>query len=396
MVKDLLQPILSDDDRDRRQRAERLGHAHRALTAMQDGQVDAKEIDRELIAARLRKAAVMERGERAFEQVSAAVEGRDVKLWTWVRSDHRRHGLTALVSGAISDKHLLFTGDKAGVFIKWTVSRDVVRKQHVFKVDSPVLDMALSSDCKYLAVACRSGSILVYDGLSNRFLGVLSQHRGPCLAVDFPDASYTLYSGGHDRTVMVWSVDQMAHLDTVYGHQDQVYSLASLPNDRCVSVGGRDRTVRIWKLAEESQLILRLSDSDGGMMECVTVVGQIVATGSDDGTLSFWSCTRKKPICSVKSAHQGPLSMVYSPEKTDLLVTGGHDGLIRLWKVEGCNEAKSIPKPHCIMQAPCPGHIISASFSHSMLFVAVSPEERLGRWSAYGDIKPTILVFTFS
>jgi ribosomal RNA-processing protein 9 len=49
----------------------------------------------------------------------------------------------------------------------------------------------------------------------------------------------------------------MGYVETLFGHQDYVYSLDSLRGDNCVSVGGRDKTARYWKIVEETQLVFR-------------------------------------------------------------------------------------------------------------------------------------------
>lgn len=55
--------------------------------------------------------------------------------------------------------------------------------------------------------------------------------------------------------IKVWSLDEMSHIETVYGHTDTVQSLDAMYKERAVSVGGRDNTVRLWKIVEESQLV---------------------------------------------------------------------------------------------------------------------------------------------
>ena len=53
----------------------------------------------------------------------------------------------------------------------------------------------------------------------------------------------------------VWNVDEMAYVETVFGHQDGVQSIDAMMGEKAITVGGRDRTVRLWKIVEESQLV---------------------------------------------------------------------------------------------------------------------------------------------
>ena len=65
----------------------------------------------------------------------------------------------------------------------------------------------------------------------------------------------TLFSCSHDRSVKVWNVDEMAYVETLFGHQDRITGVDAGVRERAVTSGGRDGTVRVWKIVEESQLV---------------------------------------------------------------------------------------------------------------------------------------------
>lgn len=54
-----------------------------------------------------------------------------------------------------------------------------------------------------------------------------------------------------------YDLSSLAYVETLFGHQDTILSLAALRNETLVSCGARDRTVRYWKIVEESQLVFR-------------------------------------------------------------------------------------------------------------------------------------------
>ena len=64
-----------------------------------------------------------------------------------------------------------------------------------------------------------------------------------------------MFSSSTDKSVKVWSLDEMSYIETVFGHQDAVMSIDAMMKERAVSVGGRDNTVRVWKIVEESQFV---------------------------------------------------------------------------------------------------------------------------------------------
>jgi ribosomal RNA-processing protein 9 len=70
----------------------------------------------------------------------------------------------------------------------------------------------------------------------------------------FQYGSHQLFSCSCD-TVKLWNVDEMAYIETLFGHQDGVMGIDCLSQERPVTAGASDRSVRIWKIIEESQLV---------------------------------------------------------------------------------------------------------------------------------------------
>ena len=142
---------------------------------------------------------------------------------------------------------------------------------------------------------------------------------------------------------------------TRLGHQDSITSIDALTRERAVTSGGRDISIRLWKIPDESQLVF---NGHGGSIDCVRFVNEehFVSCG-DDGylsklefeiklfpfinfynhdylyrALSLWGSMKKKPLCSVTSAHgicatnnlPNWISAVAALPNTDLVASGTH------------------------------------------------------------------------
>jgi ribosomal RNA-processing protein 9 len=145
-----------------------------------------------------------------------------------------------------------------------------------------------------------------------------------------------LYSSSDDRTVKVYNIDELAYVETLFGHQDKITYLDSFGSkERCLSTGGRDRTVRLWKIVEESQLVFRassgrartadtrektwLSSDETGSLDCVSFINDDTwVTGSDGGTLAVWTIMRKKPIHTFPNAHGRVCTFTVDDDETAL------------------------------------------------------------------------------
>ena len=85
-------------------------------------------------------------------------------------------------------------------------------------------------------------------------------------------------SAGNDGIVRLWCLDGR-QVGELHGHEDFIYSLASLPSGELAS-SGEDRTVRIWRGSECVQTITHPAISVWGVAAC-SENGDIVSGASD-------------------------------------------------------------------------------------------------------------------
>ena len=195
--------------------------------------------------------------------------------------------MTAAV--ASEDAKSLYTAGKEGSIVKWDLrtgkklvtahkQRSVKGKQKANPDGhtDEIWTLALSSDGKYLASGGKDRVVGVWDventeGIS--WVKGFTGHRDSisvrvptsgldrsanflqCLA--FRKSSQQLFSGSYDRTVKLFDLSVMGYVETLFGHQDFVMSIDSLRGETAVTCGGRDRTVRYWKVIDETQLVFR-------------------------------------------------------------------------------------------------------------------------------------------
>lgn len=237
-----------------------------------------------------------------------------------------------------------------------------------------VLAIAVSSDGAYVASAGKDKIVRVWEGAGtaarnvDNFVG----HKDTVLGLSFRPGTHTLYSCSADRSVKIWSCDEMAHQDSLFGHQADAVALdagtavrgplsaaytsgASIPGagaggaggaaattvttvmetgplgkERLLTVG-RDRTARLWKVPEETQLVFRtaagpppLPGSEGYKplapheaaagselsLEAVRMWSEHwFVTGAQDGSLALWHAQRKRPVVTLRYAHGTGLTL---------------------------------------------------------------------------------------
>ncbi|KAM0241146.1 hypothetical protein ACHAPO_001948 [Fusarium lateritium] len=238
-----------------------------------------------------------------------------------------------------------------------------------------ILAVAASPDGNYVATGGADNKLIIYDAHTLKPIKVWTHHRDSVTGLVFRRGTNQLYSCSKDRTVKVWSLDEMAYVESLFGHQDEILDVDALAQERCVSVGARDRTARLWKVAEETQLVFRGGAVDkksrpsgvnarsmlheGSMDRVAMIDDDLFVTGSDNGALALWSVQKKKPVYIEPIAHgidpaldpkeasaeQNPdpeviphptprwITAIRTIPYSDVILTGSWDGHIRVWQL---------------------------------------------------------------
>uniref|UniRef100_A0A182RA19 Uncharacterized protein n=1 Tax=Anopheles funestus TaxID=62324 RepID=A0A182RA19_ANOFN len=296
-----------------------------------------------------------------------------------------------------ADDAFLYVGCKSGWVVRW----DVKSKQRTSYFQAPknaIQSITVSHDMKYLVVADGTEEIKVLDGISLVLQNTLKGHSNTVTGVVFRLNSYELFSCSADRTVKVWSLDEMVYIETLYGHQSQISGIDALTLERIVTSGGMDQSLRIWKVAEESQLVFNSIAEDFSAVKFVS--NDLFVSGSVEGSFSLWSSGKKKPLHRIKLAHGQQdaghpnwISAVGVLSNSDIVASGSCDGTVRVWKLT--NKRNTI---HPLLQIPVAGFVNAIEFTSDgqFLVVAVGQEHRLGRWWTLKNTKNHVLLIPLS
>ncbi|KAI9851688.1 MAG: pre-rRNA processing protein [Thelocarpon superellum] len=302
---------------------------------------DAEQIDKDLIAERLREDVAETKG-RLYRHIAHGAAFNQATLTRF------RANTNTTTSIAIRLPHV-YTVSKDRTLIKWALPSPPppapagsTRKPHPARKrpkqvafrrglsqssesamklghTSNILAVACSPDGRYVVTGGQDRRVIIWAAADLAPLKAFSQHRDAVVALAFRRGTNQLYSASRDRTIKLWSLDELAYVETLFGHQDEVVDVATLAQERCVSVGARDRTARLWKVVDETQLVFRggtsnhsKKDSKGpttsiyaeGSIDRVALVDEeTFVTGSDNGSLCLWTLHKKKPVFTLPLAH---------------------------------------------------------------------------------------------
>jgi ribosomal RNA-processing protein 9 len=243
-----------------------------------------------------------------------------------------------------------------------------------------ILAVAASQDGRFVVTGGRDRRIIVWNAVDLKPLKIFTQHRDAVTGLAFRRGTNQLYSSSRDRTIKTWSLNELAYVETLFGHQDEVVDVAALAQERCISVGARDRTARLWKVVEETQLVFRggggekksrkssaaaTNVMEGSMDRIAMIDEETFVTGSDNGSLSLWVAHKKKPIFTLSLAHG--MSPALAPSEAS---------------------AESHPDPKLVVPAPQPCWITAlATIPYSDVVLSGSWDGHVRAWKVSSDKK---------
>ncbi|QDZ22375.1 U3 small nucleolar RNA-interacting protein [Chloropicon primus] len=248
-----------------------------------------------------------------------------------------------------------------------------------------------SDDGRLVVTGGHSGAITVWDSRSGDRVKVFDKgHKSEVTGLTFQTGTMQLFSCSRDRTVKIWSLDDMAYVDTLFGHVQGCMQLDCLRKERVISVG-EDRTCRLWKVQDETQLLFKGTPNSGNIDSCCFVNGTTFVTGSQDNSLSLWSMFKKRPNYTLHGAHEAAAmgnpckswihSLAACPN-TDLVASGSGDGHINLYKVNPEEQVAGDRVQRVCTIPRVEGYVNSLAFNGdaTVLVAGVGQEPRMGRW----------------
>lgn len=204
--------------------------------------------------------------------------------------------------------------------------------QILLSLDSKSL-LKLAQTCKQFYTLCHKQHHYLWKTLfQNKF-----NQKKIKLLPDIP--FYDLYKNHHELDSR-W---KQGRVKTRYltGHEDSVYCLAWVGNNRIVS-GSRDRSIKLWDLDEkrETSLVLTKTHHEGSVL-CLRVSEDqlFLVSGSSDATCLIWSLPDFTPQKRLTGHSGGVLDVCIIG---DLVVSSSRDATIRVWDRVTGNELRRL------------------------------------------------------
>ncbi len=124
----------------------------------------------------------------------------------------------------------------------------------------------------------------------------------------------------------------LGHTISKSDSQDNVYAVAISKDGQIIVSGSGDGTVRLWNRQRESQGEFEVEN----VVESVAISadGETIVSGSRDGTVRLWN-RRGEPQGEPFQGHQDTVYSVAISADGETIISGSKDGTVRLWNRQG-------------------------------------------------------------
>ncbi|HTI49584.1 MAG TPA: protein kinase, partial [Planctomycetaceae bacterium] len=275
------------------------------------------------------------------------------------------------------DGRFLAAGDNFhGWLDVWDPARRKLAKS--FKAHSHFIKgLAWSPDNRFLATGSKDQRLKVWNTETWTASLEIRAHLGSVDAISWSPDGKWMASGGADTNVKIWDAATGRSANTLRGHRSRVRAVAWSPDGARVASAGTDNTVRLWEpFRPQDNLpvngrapvawspdgnrllcnrveygVIGLFDSrsaalerelrfDGGHSSFSldwSPAGNRVVTGHHDGSIKLWDAASGRELWHVAAAHARPeddadevRSLHWKPDGR-LLASGGMDRTVKIW-----------------------------------------------------------------
>ncbi len=278
---------------------------------------------------------------------AALKEFVDPALTTADKKPVKAAHLSLVESMAFSpDAKTLVTGSFQEIVL-WDVEKGAI-KQRITGFADRVVALAYSPDGKYFVTGggapTEDGEMKLFDSTGKLVFEFKSPHSDTVFGVCFSPDSAKLASCGADKFVKTWEIPSGKLIKAFEGHTHHVLDVGWFPDGKQLASGGADNNIKIWDF-EKGEQVKTLANAHAKQVTRLLFVGKSgnFLTSSGDQSVKMWNLGG-----NAMKTFAGGTDFVYAVSASadgKIVVTGGEEGIIRMFNGEAGGPAKILFPP---------------------------------------------------
>ncbi|MFN0199802.1 MAG: c-type cytochrome domain-containing protein [Planctomycetaceae bacterium] len=236
------------------------------------------------------------------------------------------------------DGTMLATGDFKSVKL-WQRGQNIQKWAYT---GPAAVTMVAAAHPEYCAVALADNSIVLLKQADGTLHKALSGHTGAVKGLQFSLDGTQLYSASVDMTIRIWTLADGAAVltsTTTAPINDLVLSKPVQPADAPAKLvtAHADNMIRVWNIPVDANPPVPLAElpGHGGPVNALVTLptnGDIVISGSDDGTVRTWNLTNNTAVLNMN--HGGPVTDVAARPDGKFIASSSANNVAKLWQAD--------------------------------------------------------------
>jgi len=200
-----------------------------------------------------------------------------------------------------------------------------------FKFVRETCSVAFSPDGLYLAAACMSKNIPVWDMRSGELLYLLEMDRVG-VGVTFSPDGKTLVTTSSGTKITFWDVQSGEALGTLNGETRYLNIPVISPDGEKLLIGSFEGVATIWEL--KSRQVITTFEAHNSRVNSVAFSpdGTLAVSGGGDNSAWVWDVETGEPVFELTGARYFIEDVEFSPDG-QFVVGASDDSVIRIWRL---------------------------------------------------------------
>jgi WD40 repeat protein len=210
----------------------------------------------------------------------------------------------------------------------------------------PVAGLAFSPNGQLLVSAGSDRTVRFWDPARGQAVAAYGAHAGPVASIVFHPTANTLATAGADGVLKYWNLPPVPPRSLAAPHAGDVACTTLSADGATILSGGADKVVRLSNFANGQAV--RTLEGAPLAVQSVAGGGPLVAAGAG-GRLLVWQAADGKLLANLP-AHAGTVAGLAFHPAGNQLVSGGGDGLLKLWTLPPAPE-RTLTHPDAVLAA---------------------------------------------
>ncbi len=229
--------------------------------------------------------------------------------------------------GLTGDGRMIVTAGQDRVLRIWNRETNTATGT-IYMEDGPATSLTVRNHRGLTSHA--DGSINVWDLDTQRRLYRFKRNDASVWAATFLGSEDRIAAAGHDWLTTLWQTgSETTPARVLEGHGSAVQAVAADNAGTWLATGGADRTVKLWRLDDGELRRTYRNLPDYVSAVTFSAEGSLFAAGTLDGSIRLYSTSHNRPLRILNTHRARVTALAFSP-RGDLMASAAEDGSVRV------------------------------------------------------------------